>query len=175
MSKEIKQMIMDELQEQLGDVQELLVVDTSKLDGVTSNRFRIGLREQELSALCIKNSLALKTLRDAGVDGMEQVLSGPSTLVWGGEDIVALSKAIAKWAKDLEDLSIKGGSVEGTAVSAAQVDALSKSPGRLELLSIISGQLLSPGAQISGALLGAGAKLASQIEKIGEGEETEAA
>ena len=109
---------------------------------------------------------------------MEQVLSGPSTLVWGGEDgedIVALSKTITKWAKDIGDLSIKGGSVEGTAVTADQVEALSKSPGRLELLSIISGQLLSLGAQISGALLGAGAKLASQIEKIGEREETEAA
>jgi len=175
MSKVIKEMEMAELRKQLGAVQELLVIDTSKLDGVTSNRFRLGLRSEQISALSVKNSLARKTLAEAGVNGMESVLSGPSTLVWGGEDIVALSKAITKWAKEIGDLAIKGGAVEGTAVDASQVEALSKSPGRLELLSIISGQLLSPGAQISGALLSAGANLASQIEQISEGEEAEAA
>ena len=52
-----------------------------------------------------------------------------------------------------------------------RVDALSKSPGREELLSQLAGMLLSPGAQLAAALLGPGAMLASQFEKMSEEEE----
>ncbi|MGH7128857.1 MAG: 50S ribosomal protein L10, partial [Planctomycetaceae bacterium] len=96
-----------------------------------------------------------------------------STLVWGGEDIVALSKEIAKWAKELEPLQIKGGTLEGTPLSAADVDSLSKSPSREELIGQIVGLVLSPGARLSAALLGPGAKLGSQIKKMSD-EEAEA-
>ena len=49
--------------------------------------------------------------------------------------------------------------------------AVSKWPSRQEQLSILFGQILSPGAKLSSQLLGAGAKLASQIKKKSEGEE----
>ena len=49
--------------------------------------------------------------------------------------------------------------------------AVSKWPSRQEQLSILVGQILSPGAKLSGQLLGAGGKLASQIKKKSEGEE----
>ena len=51
------------------------------------------------------------------MNGLDSILEGPTTLVWGGEDIVALSKEIAKWAKEIEPLKIKGGTTEGTALS----------------------------------------------------------
>ncbi len=109
------------------------------------------------------------------MNGLDGVLEGPTTLVWGGEDIVALSKEIAKWAKEIEPLKIKGGTTEGTALSPATVEALSKSPGRLELIGQIVTLMTSPGARLAGALLGPGGKLASQVKKISEKEEGEAA
>jgi large subunit ribosomal protein L10 len=48
------------------------------------------------------------------------------------------------------------------------VKVVSKWPTRAEQLSILSGQILSPGAKLSSQLLGAGAKLASQIKKKSE-------
>ncbi|MEX0715268.1 MAG: 50S ribosomal protein L10 [Planctomycetaceae bacterium] len=171
MSKRIKGMIIDEIRERIGAHRDLLVLDCSKLDGVTSNRLRLALRKQSIGALGVPNSLARRALSDAGVTGLDGILEGPSTLVFGGEDIVSLSKEIAKWAKDIADLEIKGGTVEGTALSGADVEKLSKSPSRLELISQIAGQLLSPGANLAAALLGPGAKLASQIEKIAEKQE----
>ena len=88
---------------------------------------------------------------------------------------MALSKEMAKWAKEIEPLKIKGGTTEGTALSKETVDALSKSPGRRELIAQIVGLMLSPGAQLAGALLGPGGKLASQVKKIAEQEEGAAA
>jgi hypothetical protein len=100
-------------------------------------------------------------------------------LVVGGEDIVSLSKEVAGWARELGDglLEIKGGMLEGITLSASDVDELSKSPSREELIGQIAGLLLSPGATIAGSLLGPGGLVAGSIEAIADGEaeaETEA-
>lgn len=171
MSKAVKQMVIDEIKGRLGECREVLVLDTSKLDGVTDNRFRLALREKGIHLLQVKNTLAQRALADSGVGTMDSVLTGPSTLVWGSEDIVSLSKEIAKWARDIQKLEIKGGAVEGQVVDANGVVELSKSPGRLELIAQISGLLLSPGARLAGALLGPGGTVCGQIKSMSEGEE----
>lgn len=173
MSKFVKNMMIDVVRDSLGETRDLLVIDSSKLDGNTSNRFRLALREKEITALTVQNALARRALADLGVTTLDSILAGPSTLVWGGEDIVALSKEIAKWAREIDTLEIKGGTLEGTSLSPGDVDALSKSPSREELIGQIVGLALSPGANISGALLGMGGKLASQIEQVSESEEAE--
>jgi large subunit ribosomal protein L10 len=168
MSKFIKNHIINELQECLRAHSEVLVVDVSKLTGVDANVFRSDLSQKNIRLLTVKNSLARRAAADLGVAGLTDALDGPSTLVVGGEDIVALSREITKWAKELDDLTIKGGSVEGKALDGKGVDKLSKSPGRPELLSIISGMILSPGANVAGALLGPGGTVAGAIKSIAE-------
>lgn len=177
MSKQIKQMIIDEIRQKLGECRDVLVVNSSKLDAITDNRFRGQLRAKGIHLLQVKNTLARRALEEVGVKSMEQVLAGPSTLVWGGEDIVSLSKEIAKWARDLDKLEIKGGAVEGQVVNAKGVVELSKSPGRLELISQIVGLALSPGARLAGALLGPGGTISGQVKALAdkEGEPAEAA
>lgn len=122
----------------------------------------------------MRNKLGRVALKNVGVTSLDPLLEGPSTLVWGGEDIVALSKEIAKWAKEIEPLQIKGGTTEGATLSKETVDELAKSPGRKELIGQIAAAMMSPGAQLAGALVGPGRKLASQIEKISEKEEAAA-
>jgi len=176
MSKAVKEMMVEAISERLGDTRDFLVVDSSRLDAISDNRFRMALQEQGIAVLRVKNTLAEKALQQAGAGSISHVAEGPSALVWGGEDAVALSKEIAKWAKELEPLEIKGGSVDGQPLDAQQIDALSKSPGRLELLSQISGLLLSPAARLSGALLGPGGIMQGQVKAISEGDgEAEAA
>jgi len=171
MSKLIKGMIVSELRDRIGDVQELLVVDPSKLDAITTNRMRLSLREKDISLLSVKNSLARVALNEMGISALDSVLAGPSALVWGSEDVVALSKEISKWAKEIEGFEIKGGTVEGTTLSAEEVDSLSKSPGRMELIGQIAGLALSPGARLSAALLGPGGKLAGQVKSKADADE----
>ena len=168
MSKRVKEMLIEDIRKRIGQKRDMLLIDVSRLDAVTSNRFRLALREKQIEALTVRNSLARRALNEAGLTSLDQFLEGPSTLVWGGPDIVALSKEIARWAKELDQLQIKGGTVEGEALSPEDVDALSKSPSREELIGQIVGLLLSPGARLSGALLGPAGALASQIEQLAE-------
>jgi large subunit ribosomal protein L10 len=175
MSKYVKEMLIEEVGSRLNGVRDILVLDVSKLNGVTANKLRLNMRKKKISALGVRNKLARKALANVGVTSLDPYLEGPTTLVWGSEDIVSLSKEIATWAKEIEPLKIKGGTTEGTALSPATVEALSKSPGRLELIGQIITLMTSPGARLAGALLGPGGKLASQVKKISEKEEGEAA
>ncbi len=154
----------------LRDVRDILVINSSKLNGVTANKLRLAMKKKKISALTVRNKLARKALGKAGLSALDPFLQGPSTLVWGGEDIVALSKEIAQWAKEIEPLEIKGGTTEGTALSPQKVEELSKSPGRAELIGQIAALMLGPGARLAAALQGPAGQLASQIKQISEKE-----
>ena len=169
MSKYVKGMLIDAVADRIGDASDMLVVDVSTVDAVTVNRMRLAWAEKGIHALTVKNTLARKALERKGVAGLDGVLDGPSTLVYGGEDVVALSKEITQWAKDVEQLAVKGGAVEGQSLDEAGVTALSKSASREDLLARIVGQILAPARNISGALIGPGAALASQIKQIADG------
>ncbi len=170
MSKVVKNMMMDDLREAVGAGREVIVVDVSKLDGVTSNKWRVALSKKQIRAVGVKNAVARKALGDVGLTGLGPALKGPSTIVFGGEDIVALSREIADWAKKLKDLQISGGAIGETSLSAADVETLSKSPGRLELLGQLAGLILSPGAQLAAAIQGPGGKVAGCVKSLADKE-----
>ena len=170
MSKYVKGMVIDAVADRLGDASALLVVDVSTVDAVTVNRMRLAWAQKGIQALTVKNTLARKALARNGVEGLDGVLDGPSTLVYGGDDIVALSKEITQWAKDVQKLAIKGGTLDGQTLDEAGVQVLSKSPSRDELLATIVAQILSPGANLSAALLGPAKLIASQVKQIADGE-----
>jgi large subunit ribosomal protein L10 len=168
MGREVKDMVIADIQSRIGDVKDFIVVDCSKVDAITANRWRLALRKERMSALTVKNSVANNALKRKGVSGLSKVLSGPSTLIWGGDDIVALSRSVAKWAKEIKNFEIKGGTVEGESLDAAAVDALSKSAGRLETIGEIAGLMLAPGRQLAGCLQGPGGRLAGQLKTLSE-------
>ena len=112
-------------------------------------------------------------MKKKGIEGLEAILAGPSTLVWGGDDIVALSKAVAGYAREIQKLEIKGGSVEGQLLNAAAVDSLSKSAGRIETIGQIAGLMLAPGGQLAGCLQSSGGQLAGQLKTLSERETSE--
>lgn len=171
MSKVVKRMMIDELRERLGGRRDLVVLDTSKMDAFSDNRLRLEMEKKGVTLFTVKNSLAKVAFRECNIEADGQVLAGPSTLAWGCEDIVALARELVRQAKRIEKLEIKGGSVDGQLVDSKAVDAISKGPGRLELIAQISGLLLSPGRRLSGALLGPGGYLNGQIKAISEPEE----
>ena len=173
MGRQVKDMVISDIQSRIGDVKDFIVVDCSKIDAITANRWRLGLRKDRISALTVKNSIAANALKKKGIVGLDSVLAGPSTLIWGGDDVVALSKAVSKYAKDMPKMEIKGGSVEGHTLNAAAVDSLSKSAGRVETIGQIAGLMLAPGGQLSGCLRGPGGKLAGQLKTLSEKETSE--
>jgi large subunit ribosomal protein L10 len=173
MSKYLKNLITDDLRKRLGGVGDLLVVDIAGLEANKNVELRKKLREKKIQLLLVKNSLARRATEGTALAPAFEGIEGSAAVVWGGEDIVSLAKEITRLTKEkpYEKLLPKGGVMGGSKLSAGDVEKVSKWPSRAEQLSILVGQILSPGATLSAQLLGPGAKLASQIKKKGEGEE----
>jgi large subunit ribosomal protein L10 len=71
--------------------------------------------------------------------------------------------------KALQGFEIRGAVLDGELLEAAQAIDVSKWPTREEQIAIVLGQILGVGAKLSGQFIAFGGKLASQIEKIAEG------
>ena len=173
MSKPVKDLITNELKSRWEGVNDALLVDVAALEANDTVALRRQLREKNIHLLVVKNSLARRaaegTLLSPAFDGV----SGTTAVVWGAEDIVSLAKEVTKLAgtKEYEDFVAKGGVMDGATLTADEVKAVSKWPSRTEQLSLLMGQILSPGATLSGQLLAGGANLASQIKQISEKED----
>ncbi len=170
MSKVVKRLMIDTISAELGGTRDLLVLNTSKLGSVKDGALRSALRKKGIKVLQVKNSLVRVALRETGAGDVDALLAGPTVVVWGGEDIVALSREIVKIAGENKTIEIRGGTVDGQFLSSEAVSDLSKSMGRPELLCKIAGLILAPGARLAGALLGAGGVLAGQIKSIADKE-----
>ena len=87
-------------------------------------------------------------------------LNAPTAVVWGGEDIVSLAKEVVRLAKveAYAPFGPLGGVMEGERLTGDDVIGVSKWPSRKEQLSILVGQILAPGANLSSQLLGPGAQ-----------------
>lgn len=170
MSKYVKNLIAGDVLRRLDGVNDAILVNVIGMDSAATYKIRKELREQGISMLVVKRSLAARATEGTSLRAMFDSPEGSMAIVWGCEDFVSLAKVIAKIdrMKTFEKFEIKGGVLDGEALDAEQVKAASKWPNRLEQISILIGQVLSPGATLMGQLLSPGGKLASQLEKLVE-------
>ena len=172
MSKYVKDLITKDLRNRLEGVDDALLVDVIGLKNEKNVALRQRLRQKNIHLLVVKNSLARRATEGTSLARAFESSEGTMALIWGGEDIISLAKEVVKIAEDknFEPFKAKGGVMDGQPLAADQVKAVSKWPSRMEQLSILSGQILSPGATLNAQLLSAGGKLASQIKKKSEEE-----
>ncbi len=171
MSKIVKKMMLDSLRDKMEGRRDFLILDVSRVDAIANNELRLELAQKGITLLGVKNRLLQVVLREGKIESLDDSLKGPSTVVWGGEDIVGLSREITAWAKKIEGLEIKGGSVDGQGVDSDGVKDISNGPSRLELIGQIAGLILSPGASLAGALLGPGGTLSGQMKSLADKDE----
>ena len=172
MSKYVKDLITEDLRKRLDGVEDALLVNVVGLEANSTNRLRGELESKDINLMVIKNSLARRATAGSSLAPMFEGLTGTSAICWGSEDIVSLAKEITRLAKDASfgKFEARGGVMDGEALTAEEVTAVSKWPNRDEQLSILVGQILGPGATLAAQLIGPGAALASQVKQKSEGE-----
>jgi large subunit ribosomal protein L10 len=178
MSKYVKNLVVQDIQKRLNGIQDALLVNVIGLDSGKTYLLRKKLREKNIHLLVVKNSLAKRAAEGTSLAPAFDSLEGSSALCWGGEDFVALAKEIVllnKKGGEFEKFETRGGVLDGAKLSSDKVQEISKWPSRTEQLSILVGQILSPGANLLSQLTSPGGALASQIKQKSEGEEGGAA
>ena len=169
MSKYVKNLISEDLAKQLAGETDCLLVNVVGLDANNTMTLRRELRSKNIRLSVVKNSLARRAMEGTSLACAFDSVAGPVAVVWGSEDIVSLAKEVVRLSKEeyYEGFVAKGGVMDQALLTEKQVHEVSKWPDRAEQLSILVGQVLSPGANLSGQLLGPTGSLASQIKQCG--------
>ena len=167
MSKYVKNLMTEELIRRFYGVNDLLLVNVVGIDANSSVELRRRLREKNIHLALVRNSLARRATEGTALAPAFEGATGNNAIIWGGEDFVSLAKEVVELHEDkaLEQFEARGGVMDGESLTPEKVKEISKWPNRAEMLSILSGQILGPGATLNGQLLGPGKSLNSQIEQ----------
>ena len=141
---ELKQPVVQEISENIKDAQSVVVVDYRGLTVEQDTQLRKSLRDNGVTYKVYKNTMMNFAFKGTDFESLAPILEGPNAIAVSKEDATAPARILAKFAKDVPTLEIKGGVVEGTYYDAAGMQEIAKVPAREELLSRLLGSMQSP-------------------------------
>jgi large subunit ribosomal protein L10 len=142
------------------------VTDFTGLDVARITLLRRRLRTAGVAYVVVKNTLALRALKEVAVPGLESHLEGPTALVLAGADPLAAAKVLTEFVREHEKPAIKVGLVDGKMVTPDQVKRLAALSSRVELLAQLGGALQAPMAGFVGALQGLLQNMVGALEAL---------
>lgn len=133
---------------------------------------RKNLKSAGATARVTKNTLARRSFSaanggasEAQLKGFIDLLEGPSVLVFSNNDPIGPTKVLSAFVKESnEKLAIKGAWFEGQFLDKKGVEALSKMPGREEILARLLATIAAPASQLVRLLNEPGSQVARVIE-----------
>jgi large subunit ribosomal protein L10 len=150
--------VVDEVREGLNDSAATLLTHYRGLSVTELAELRAKLRGANARMRVAKNTLARRAAHEAGIEGFDELLTGPTGLVFCEEDPVGPAKAIREFAKDHPELIVRGGYLDGAVLSEEEANKLADLDSREELLAKLAGLMY-------GALANTARLLQAPIEK----------
>ena len=146
MQKSEKERVVAELTERLRTSETLIVADYRGLTNAEIDGLRSKLIEHGARFAVVKNTLTRRAAEAAGADALLALLEGPSAIAFveSDGDPAAVAKALRDAATSTKILAIRGGVLEGVAMSADEVDSLAKLPPADVLRAQLVGAIVSP-------------------------------
>jgi large subunit ribosomal protein L10 len=146
MHKDEKERVVAELTERLRTTQTLVVADYRGLTNSELESLRGELIKHGARFAVVKNTLARIAAEAAGADALLALLEGPTAIAFleAEGDPVAVAKALGDTARTTRVLAVRGGVLEGRAMSAEEVESLAKLPPVDALRGQVLGAITAP-------------------------------
>ncbi|HEY4237315.1 MAG TPA: 50S ribosomal protein L10 [Gaiellaceae bacterium] len=180
MRRDQKEQVVEELTARLKAADTLLVADYRGLTMPQIDDLRTRLLESGARFTVVKNTLTRRAAEAAGTEVLLTLLDGPSAIAFleADGDMVAAAKALADSARETNVLEIRGGILQGRAMTAEEVQTLAALPPEDVLRGQVLGAIVAPLTALAGLLNAPLQNLVglidARIEQLG-GEEAEVA
>ncbi len=132
----------EELAEKFKKSKMIILTEYRGISVADDTKLRSTLRESGNDYLVVKNSTISYALKEAGIEGCDEVLEGPTAVVIGYDDYVAPAKAINDYAKDNEFYKIKAGIMDLKVIDVKEVKKLASLPSKDTLYAMLASALL---------------------------------
>jgi large subunit ribosomal protein L10 len=169
MNREQKAAVVEELASEISAARAVFAVDYRGITVAQAADLRAKLREADARLRVVKNSLTERAAQHAGAPELMSLLEGPTALAFVRGDAALAAKVLSTTARSLGNiLEFKGGVMDGTALSAADVAAIARLPGREVLNAQLVGAIASPLTGLVRTLNALIAGLAIQLQAIAD-------
>ena len=144
MNREQKAAAIAEIVAQIRESEAVLAVDFRGISVPQAADVRTRLRDADASFRVVKNTLTERAADEAGADALKPFLEGPTALTFVRGDAALAAKAIATFNRETQLLTFKGGLMDGDALDADQILAISRLPAREVLYGQLVGMVAAP-------------------------------
>jgi large subunit ribosomal protein L10 len=168
MDKEQKAALVEEIASDLSGTETIFAIDYRGISVPQAAELRARLAEADASFKVVKNRLAKRAAEQAGADGLEGLLEGPTALTLVEGDAVLAAKAISTFSRSNSVLAYKGGIMDGSPLDPDGFQAIA----RLPAIDILRGQLVGMAASpLTGLARGLGALVSGLAVALGQMQE----
>ena len=154
-----------------------VIVDYRGLTVEEDTELRTKFRAAGVKYTVVKNSILGFAAKEVGLEGLDEVLHGPTALAYHTEDMVAPAKVFSDFVKDHEIVSFKSGFMEGKVMTLDEVKVLASTPSKETLIAKMMGSLQSPVSglvRLLNTIVEGGVEISDLIAKKGGTEEAAA-
>ena len=140
-----KQAIVAELTEKIQKATAGVIVDYKGITVEEDTALRKECREGGVDYAVVKNTLLRFAFNNTGLNELDDLLNGTTSLALCEEDVVAPARVMSDYAKKLNDkFEIKGGFMDGKPVDLATIQSLASIPALPVLQAQVLGTMLAP-------------------------------
>ena len=150
-----KQEEVSKLAEKIKNAKVVILTDYRGITVQDVTELRANFRKSNSEYAVIKNNIIRRALAECKIEGLDDVLVGPTAILMDNNDYLAPAKTLYNYTKKNDSYKIKGAILEGKVISVEEIIELAKLPSREELLS-----------KLAGSLLGTISKLAVGLEQV---------
>jgi large subunit ribosomal protein L10 len=136
-----KKQVIEQLNKRASEASIALVTDFRGLKVEELETLRSRLREEGVHYQVVKNTLARLALEHSPHEVIKDEFKDCCALALGYDDPVLAAKVLSKFAKENKKFFLRFGSFEGKMLSVEEIEALSKLPGREQLLAMLMGTM----------------------------------
>ena len=149
MAKADKATAVADIAEQLTGSTATLITEYRGLTVANLAELRRSLAGSAIYAVA-KNTLIKRAASQAGIEGLDELFTGPTAIAFVTGEPVDAAKAIKNFAKDNKALVIKGGYMDGHPLTVAEVERIADLESRDVLLAKLAGAMKGNLAKAAG-------------------------
>lgn len=161
-----KALVIAQTREQLESSQGTVLADYRGLTVKQLGQLRQRLAQSGVTLRVVKNTLIKRAADEAGIEGLDPYLTGPTAVAYSPDDPVAAAKVLAQAQREFRKMEIKAGILEKRAISADGVRELADLPSKEVLLGRVVGTLNAPIQRLAWVLNAPMANLARALDQI---------
>lgn len=164
MDRANKEALVADFNDKFSRAQLAVVADYRGIDANTMVEFRKNLAQVGgVEFHVVKNSLARLAVAETAFTGLATFFEGPNAILLGYDDVVEACKVLTDFAKDNEEMEVKGGVMDGALLDKGQVKALSALPPKEVLQAQLLGVLQGPSRNLVSLLANANRQIVNVL------------